>query len=360
VGVVNERDYAVVVGISRYGSLRPELEGPERDAKAFVDWLKSPEGGALPPANVEHVLSSRFDSENQALGQNVFGFQPTLSTITAAFAPIIRRAVAGSNVPRVGRRLYIYLAGHGMTPRTDPITSTNHSTLLAANCEEDVNYEGISGQAWAEWFRQSHAFEEILLFMDCCRTDRPDVPLGVITTPTVKGGRPEEVRVFYAWATQWDTRSWEQPLGNPAAKRGVFTFALLEALTEGPADEQGRLTPKGVVGHVSVRVPQLRQRDVEQMPLFFMNNAGGEIVIVPRVKRSADMNVAIIFASSLAGERVELQEGNTFTTIQTHTATTEPWSLALEPGTYVIRVNDKDTGLVVRPGQRNIEKRIDG
>ena len=55
---MNERDHAIVVGISRYGSLRPELEGPERDARAFADWLRDAEGGAVPPANVKVILSS--------------------------------------------------------------------------------------------------------------------------------------------------------------------------------------------------------------------------------------------------------------------------------------------------------------
>jgi hypothetical protein len=48
---MNDKDYAVVVGISKYGS-RPNLEGPEADAQAFADWLLSETGGGLPEDNV--------------------------------------------------------------------------------------------------------------------------------------------------------------------------------------------------------------------------------------------------------------------------------------------------------------------
>ena len=355
---MNDRDFAVVVGISKYGSLRPELEGPERDANAFADWLESPDGGAVPSQNVTRILSSRFANVNAALGDNIFGYQPTLSAMTEAFFPLIQRAVKNSHVvPRVGRRLYIYMSGHGMTPRADPNTSTNNSALAPANWMADVNLECISGQAWAEWFRLSHAFSEIVLFMDCCRTDMPDVPPTLITTPPVRGGRPEEVQVFYAWATQWDSRAWEQPLGSPAAKRGVFTYALLEALREAP-DEQGRITPKGIAGYVDVRVRQLRQDDLPQLPRFHPPQPDGSIVIVPQVKARPESNVSITFDAALIGQTATVQD-TTFASIASHTISDAPWTLALTPGTYTLIVGGKDRGLVVRPGGQKVQHHID-
>ena len=176
-----------------------------------------------------------------------------------------------------------------------------------ANCIEDVNYDYISGQAYAEWFRLSHAFKEILLFMDCCRTDMPEVSPVPIPTPIVGGGRPTEVKVFYSWSTQWDARAWEQPLGNPPQRRGVFTYALIEALESGPSDAQNRLTTKGLVGYLDIRVPELRKGDGAQRPKF--RQPDREIVIVPQVKASPANNVTITFGSALHGQEVELQDG---------------------------------------------------
>lgn len=354
---MNVHDHAVVVGISKYGSLKPELEGPERDANAFADWLESAQGGALPKTNVTRVLSSKFEQHEANRGNDTFLYEPTLSSITAAFARLMAATAKNSSkIPRVGRRLYIYLSGHGITPRVDPITSTNQSALLPANSMADVNLAGVSGYAYAEWFRRSHAFAEILMFMDCCRTDRSDVAPPPIIDPIVKDGRPEDVLVFYAWATRWDTRAWEQVLGTPPAKRGVFTFALMEALTTGQTDAQGRLTPQSIVGHVNIRVAQLRENDVPQGPEFFPPNPDGRIIIASRELAAPQMNTTITFAPALFGQQFDLQHGSTFASLQSHTASAVPWTLALEPGTYVIaRVGAPDTPIVVRPGRTATE-----
>ena len=124
---MNTSDYAVVVGISKYGAIKPELEGPEKDACAFRDWLLASSGGAVPKDNVALILSSQF--------------QPTLTRVTVAFAKLMSLTVKNAHkAPRVGRRLYIYLSGHGITPRSDPLVSLNHAALLMANCVEDVVY----------------------------------------------------------------------------------------------------------------------------------------------------------------------------------------------------------------------------
>ena len=347
---MNDRDHAVVVGISRYGSLRPQLEGPEIDAGEFARWLRSPDGGALPAANVTLIRSSDYAQQN-AGSQDPFSYEPTLARVTAAFARLISVAVKNAgNAPRVGRRLYIYLAGHGITPRVDPLTSTNQSGLLMANCMEDVMYENVPGQAYAEWFRLSQAFDEILLFMDCCRTDQPDVAPVTVLPPIVQGGNVNAVQVFYAWATQWDSRSFELPLGAPPAPRGVFTYAVLEALETGVPDAQGRITPESLVGYLSMRVPALRQGDASQQPQFFPPRPDGRIVIVTRTKPTPAANVTLAFAPALAGKEAEILDGS-FKRIETHTVDDKPWSLALAPGMYAVHVDGRDAGLVVRPGE---------
>lgn len=358
---MNVLDHAVVIGISKYGSLKPELEGPERDANTFADWLESPLGGALPKTNVTRILSSKFEQHEANRGNDAFLYEPTLSSVTAAFARLMATtAKSPSKIPRVGRRLYIYLSGHGITPRVDPLTSTNQSALLPANSMDGVNLAGVSGYAYAEWFRLSHAFGEILMFMDCCRTDRPDISPPPIIDPIVAGGRPDDVLVFYAWATRWDTRAWEQVLGTPPAKRGVFTFALMEALTTGQTDAQGRLTPQSIVGHVNLRVPELRQHDVAQLPQFFPQNPDGRIIIASRELAAPQMNTTITFAPALFGQQVDLQDGSTFATLESHTASAMPWALALKPGTYVIaRAGAPDTPIVVRP-DRIVTEHLNG
>jgi uncharacterized caspase-like protein len=359
---MNADDHAVVVGISRYGAITPALEGPEKDARTFYDWLVSGSGGDVPKDNVALILSSQFQQNNATLQDDLFGFEPTIARVSAAFARLMSLTVKNAHkAPRVGRRLYIYLSGHGITPRSDPLTSINHSALLMANCVEDVVYDHVSGQAYAEWFRLSHAFDEIVLFMDCCRSDRPEVPPATITTPVVQGGRVNDVQVFYAWATQWDTRAWEQPLGAPPEKRGVFTYALMEALQQA-GDAEGLVTPRGIVGYLDVRIPQLRDGDASQRPQFHPPSPDGRIVLARQARAASANNVTITFDPALSGQQVQLQDG-TFSVLHSHLAGAEPWQLTLKPGLYVLRVAGKDRPLSVRPAETKTEhvpERIDG
>jgi len=356
---MNEKDYGVVVGISKYGSIKPELEGPEKDAMEFYNWLVSSDGGAIPKNNVGLVLSSNWHTSLPAnLNSDVYSFEPTLTRVTAEFAKLIRLTVnnSGKGVPRVGRRLYIYLSGHGITPRVDPTTSMGLSGLLMANCMEDVNYDHVSGQAWAEWFRLSHAFAEIVLFMDCCRTDLPEVSPMSISTPVVKGGRPTEVNVFYAWSTKWNSLAWEQPLGPNGEKRSVFSYALMEALTYGPTDVQGHLTPKGLVGYLSVRIKDLRNGDGSQRPDFYPPDPDDSIVLSLKAADPQSMNVNITFGPALQGQQVVLQNGADFEPIASHTASVETWRLSLKPGAYVLVIAGADRSLIVRPGEMKVER----
>lgn len=357
---MNKTDHAVVVGISRYGSLRPELEGPERDAKEFASWLTSASGGHLPPGNVRVILSSDFPNPK---GTDPFVYEPTAIRVTAAFARLMGIATKNFGRPgaRVGRRLYIYFAGHGLTPEIDVVTSTNQSALAMANCVQDTNfYEYVVGTAYAEWFRLSHAFDEILLFMDCCRDDRPEIRMMTpITTAIVGGGRPQDVKTFYAFATQWDSRSYEMPLGPKKEKRGVFTYALIEALTSGTPDAQGRLTPLSIVGHLSKRVPELRNGDSSQSPQFIPPIPDDSIVLVSKTNEPAKANLTLRFAASLVGQQMELQNGS-FKTMATEVVTANPMPFKLPPGVYVVRINGKDwPGIPLRPNEVKEEK-IDG
>ena len=104
-----------------------------------------------------------------------------------------------------------------------------------------MNLAGISGYAYAEWFRLSHAFDEILMFMDCSRRICRIAPAPILA-PIVEGGRPEEVagvlRVGYAVGH-----------ARPGAGAGVapsearcLYICLNGGVDRGRADAQGRLT----------------------------------------------------------------------------------------------------------------------
>ena len=346
---MNERDHAIVVGISRYGSLRPELEGPERDAKAFKEWLLDPEGGDVPPANIRVVLSSDYDFKT---GEDPSAFEPSLSRVTREFGRLM--GVTKQNAekgPRVGRRLYIYLAGHGLTPKIDPLSTKHFSALAMAGYVEDEHPEFLPALLYANWFEASDSFDEIVLFMDCCRDDRAEVQLTPLSLPIVPDGRVDAVRTFYAWATRWNSTAWEMPMGDSQEKRGVFSYALLEALKNGTPDEKGRITPAVVAGHIIRRVPELRNGDASQAPQFLPEKPDDGIVL-RQMKLQTPTNVTVTFNPALTGQTADLLDSTLEHSLAAVQISAAPWPLSLRRGLHVIRVGASHTQfLVLRDGE---------
>ena len=102
---MNDRDFAVVVGINEYKDKRAfkDLTGPMNDSKALIAWLKAPDGGGVPPSNIDpYVLLS-----------NPGRTAPTASDIVGRLTGLFTRKHPEDQP--IGRRLYVFLAGHGFT-----------------------------------------------------------------------------------------------------------------------------------------------------------------------------------------------------------------------------------------------------
>src|SRR5688572_17736192 len=137
-------DCAVVIGISRYPDLGA-LQGPENDANDFFDWLTTKPFEPLDPVNVEMVLSSKFTGRN-----------PQTGDIDSAFDRILAKPPGPNGT--IGRRLYIFMAGHGFSPTVDD------AALLMANAAKGSTGYHIPGRPYANWFREAFCFEEVVLF----------------------------------------------------------------------------------------------------------------------------------------------------------------------------------------------------
>jgi hypothetical protein len=218
-------DYAIVVGIATYPFL-DSLSGPVNDAKDFRKWLVDPAGGNVPRANVKTVFSSRRAPRPGAVPE------PTVVPIDAACEDIIRRAEQSGG--RGGRRLYLYFAGHGIAPKR------NDALLMMANAAKRVPGHHIAGSRYAEWFRDSAFFDEVVMFMDCCQERYPRVTVRDPPFEANPGQRPS--RHFYAYATEWSRATREGPFGGAGAVRGLFTLALLAGLRTADRNERGQLT----------------------------------------------------------------------------------------------------------------------
>jgi hypothetical protein len=229
---MNRTDRAIIVGISCYADPDfPNLDGPKNDASAFFEWLVSPDGGAVPPENIDLIVSSGIFRGSKKLTE----FKPPFPSPSDALPTVVdvQRAfdrlhdMANENAKKgkghyLGRRLYIYLSGHGFGP------SDQEAAVYTANVTRDRGGYHILGRYNADWFFHAACFDEVLLFMDCCRTRDPvealNMPYAAVTDPDAL----DRVKYLYGFATQWSKSTRERKIDGVA--RGVFTKALLEGL----------------------------------------------------------------------------------------------------------------------------------
>ena len=243
---MNQDDWAIVVGIRYYPGLS-HLGGPENDALAFHSWLVDPNGGAVPHSNAALIQSSQFHSEPPA---SVINARPTMREIENAFdflAEISEHRSESDNGPRIGRRLYLYFAGHGFSPRQDnaAMAATDPALLTANATRKRPNYH-IPSPSYANWFLKAGCFDEILLFMDCCRDDYPHVARNSIY-PDVTHPNAKSARLMTAYATQWNGKSREKLLTTGDGKvHGIFTATLLTGLKGAASTQSGDITDESL------------------------------------------------------------------------------------------------------------------
>lgn len=219
-------DYAIVVGINDYAEPRMRLKGALNDATDFVAWLCSPQGGRLKPERVE-PFTLLSDSSSKT---------PTSSEVWMKVAEMIRLARGG----RLGRRLYIFFAGHGVAQDPDD------SGFLTVETEPSGDLHPIiPGRGCAHVFGTRAMFEEIVVCMDCCREVDSELPHTMLPFKPSKGNpKAKDVSYNYVFATGFGQLTREVSCGTSV--RGVFSRIILEGLRGEAADGSGCVTGRSL------------------------------------------------------------------------------------------------------------------
>jgi len=282
---VAKTDQAVVIGIRTYPSMG-SLRGPCRDAEEFRKWLLRTDGGDVPENNIHFLITDDFPNPDET-------DHPWANDIERLFRPLADKGlelVHGRE--SLGRRLYIYMAGHGCSQSGQ----MDEVALLAADAGSAVS-PNVAATRWAKWFRTNAVFDEIVLIMDCCRTTNPFFTMSVPPVGPTGSGRRNKVKTFYAFATcdGAAAREAERPDGTWA---GIFTDALIEAFDSAVADENGRVNGSAVANYVHQKIGEKQtpefdvkhrkeilfaQRDTvstKQVPIRLEPFAGGETVVI--------------------------------------------------------------------------------
>jgi hypothetical protein len=253
-----EEDYAVIIGLQNYPGLDdPEngvapLSGSENDALNFKKWVVLDEGGNVPEQNVRVILSSDYPTPDPP--PELIDTKPAETQVASAFEKLRDLSTKNMNAglgPRVGRRLYIFMSGHGIAPTPYGNKVEKEAALLMSNADPTnitAPRYNVPGNYTATWFSENDCFAEIFLFMDCCR-DIQIVPSSNIFLPP-KGNSDKATR-FYAFATNWSRRAREKNING--TMQGVFTKTLLLGLAGASADPDPADPNQGIISVASLK-----------------------------------------------------------------------------------------------------------
>lgn len=215
-------DWALCVGIGNYGSssrLDP-LPGALNDAKAMYDWIVDPQGGNVPEANAKLILSPEPQVDDFP--------SPAADAVGSFLRARYRDAEASrqsGNGFTAGRRLWLYFSGHGIGFPDDG----EDTGLLTADAVPPLrDFPHIAGKAWAEAFRITKAFDEVVLFMDCCRLETNRTALTKPAVQVFKATPPG--KLLAAFAVSASKAAFEADSAIHGVPRGKFTVALEELL----------------------------------------------------------------------------------------------------------------------------------
>lgn len=324
-------DYAVLAGINRYPYLG-NLNGPENDVDAFYAWLIDKSGGAVPadPVHIRLIKSSNFPP-----AVNAYDEEPTLRALQSGFRALL--ALGEASGGKVGRRLFIYLAGHGFAP------NINEVALYMANAAKGSEGENLGGRMWADFFRGSGFFEEVLLFMDCCRPLKTKTNVSILPHDAIKG---TVARHAYIFAADVSTESREFPVNGQV--RGVFSLVLMEGLRgAAPRDDTGQLTTETLKDWLRSNVPARAKKfqldpqkpkfdapDDEVIVFSTVAGAGPGVSTTPTLA-PVTFHIRVILPPPLAADNVTLIDGDRAPVAGNKTAP-GIWEWDVEAGLYKV------------------------
>jgi hypothetical protein len=270
---MSEEDFAIVVGIARYPELGEgrtplDLQGPHNDVDLIVEWLKGP--GRVPDKNITCLKSSLLPAATAA---NAF---PTFKELHAIVEDLDQRAQKNKDAGKglqIGRRLYIYMSGHGFSP------ARQRGCLFTADAKERA-FHNVHASGWLNWFQDAAYFREFVLLMDCCMNRVALLQPGDLTIPAINAATPPGP-TFVAFAAQRPLKAVEAPILEDDGKiHGLFTWMLVEGLKGAAADANGRVTGRSLADWIrnaqSARMSQedLTDPEVANEPEIIKEDAG--------------------------------------------------------------------------------------
>lgn len=331
---MNADDHAILIGINDYPELGENgadasLHGPANDVDAVKAWLLDSAGGNFASEENIQVLKSRATAAD--------GFaHPTADEIEVTFGRL--NALARENQKqrrglRVGRRLYIFVSGHGFSP------GRQRGCLFAANASATLGTFNVHATGWLNWLQDAGYFREYVLWMDCCMNRVSFLqPRDPALTPVNATDPP--AASFIAFAAQRPLKAVEIAIAEDGSKiHGAFTWALLEGLRGAAADVNGRVTGRSlgdwIRNAMCARMTDLQRQDgdVAKEPEVVQEDSS---LIFARGVRRPSYPVTLKLPPAASGKPLRVWSGIPPRAQQLMAS--PALDLRLPPGLYVVEV----------------------
>ena len=327
-------DRGIVVGITNYPGIA-ELKGPEHDAQEFYDWLTSSSGGDVPPNRVDKIVSSDFQTTPPPTPMK------PAQEVADAFDRLQAAAFGSSLIPkRLGRRLYVYAAGHGAALPFASDPERSDAAFLLANATL-TNAAHVMTKLHALYFLNAGIFDEVAVFMDCCRIPlslNPHYPpyINAIAVDVLESER----RTFFAFATKWGLTAREKAFDG--VMRGVFTKALMLGLKGAAANPDGTITSSSLRDYLLLNMKDLltqQEQDDPEIPKRPHVPAPAVELVFSTVSPPR-VNVSVTFPPAAANQPILILGDGFITAAEGQTGSGPKWDAPnpLPRGGYFVQI----------------------
>ena len=234
---VSTKRWALVIGVDKY--IDPQispLKGADNDARMIAEALVRYSGF---PADQVILLSTNQPTERQPTRVNILRRLSNLST----------------TVPKDGL-LLVAFAGHGME-------RGGQAFLLPADAQisDQISFleeTAISMTRVKQWIKDT-GVGQVVLLLDACRNDpggRADAPNPLSNAYVNSFNFDVRNREVQAFATVYATGIGQRAYEYTEKKQGYFSWAIVEGLKGGAANEKGEVTLSQLVKYVQEAVPK--------------------------------------------------------------------------------------------------------
>lgn len=225
-------DHGIVIAITRYPKLSraspgdADLHGLEA-AKAVQAWLV--DHGGVKRENIRLIVRAVRDPETSDA-------DPNLSAVMKAFSDLYDLCWDENGQPIIpfGRRLYVYISGHGFAIDDDD------GAVFCSEASSRAPW-GVAAIKVLTAFRRGNIFKQFVLWVDACM-DWEGVEPVQLSFRTVTDTREPPGPLFKAYAARPRLKTVEAAPNENGDVYGVFTRTLLDGLNGMAANANGEIT----------------------------------------------------------------------------------------------------------------------